>query len=61
MMLPQFISDDIKKTAVIYDSDGEAQTKLYSKNLTGLNVGDYIRENYGFTSDYYDGGCKFQY
>jgi len=57
----QFISDDIKKTAVIYDSDGESQTKLYSKNLTGLNVGDYIHiELCGFTSDYYDGGRKFQ-
>ena len=57
----QFISDDIKKTALIYDSDGEAQTKLYSKNLTGLNVGDYIHiELCGFTSDYYDGGRKFQ-
>ena len=57
----QFISDDIKKTDIIYDTDSQACTKLYSKNLTGLNVGDYIHiEICGFTSDYYDGGRKFQ-
>ena len=56
----QFISDDIKKSEVVYDSEGKVQTRLYSKNLTGLNVGDYIHiEMCGFTSDYYDGGRKF--
>ena len=55
-----YISDDVKKTEIIYDSEGQAQTRLYSKNLTGLNVGDYIHiEMCGFTSDYYDGGRKF--
>ena len=52
----QYISDDIKKmeTEII---DGEPVTHLYSNNLTGLNIGDYIHiELCGFTTDYYDGG-----
>ena len=56
----QYISDDIKKmeTEII---DEEPVTHLYSNNLTGLNIGDYIHiELCGFTTDYYDGGRKFQ-
>jgi DNA polymerase elongation subunit (family B) len=56
-----YISDDIKKTECVYDTNGEQTTKLYSKNLTGLHVDDYIHiELCGFTSDYYDNGRKFR-
>ena len=56
----QYISDDIKKmeTEII---GNDTVTHLYSNNLTGLNIGDYIHiELCGFTTDYYDGGRKFQ-
>ena len=59
----EFISDDIVQTNTTYDDAVEPQqiTELYSKNLTGLNPGDYIHiELCGFTTDYYDGGRKFQ-
>jgi len=52
----QYIGDDIKKVELTAD---KTKTKLYSKNLTGLNVGDYIHiEITSFTSDYY--GSKFR-
>ena len=54
----QFISDDIKRVEV---SSSEGQTRLFSKNLMGLHVGDYIHiELNGFTADYYMDGHKFQ-
>jgi DNA polymerase elongation subunit (family B) len=59
----EFISDDIVQTNTTYDDAVEPQqiTELYSRNLTGLNVGDYIHiELCSFTTDYYDGGRKFQ-
>jgi len=52
----QYIGDDIKHV-----ESKEAITELYSKNLTGLNVGDFIHiEITAFTSDYYDNGRKFR-
>ena len=56
----QFISDDISH--IEYDTlqDGRQTTKLYSKNLMGLHIGDFIHiEITGFTSDYYQDGRKF--
>ena len=57
----QYISDSIKHfTNVNHEQHGEI-TELYSKNLSGLHVGDYIHiELSSFTSDYYKGGKKFQ-
>jgi DNA polymerase elongation subunit (family B) len=58
----QFISDDIKKVELWTDSSTGAQTTaLFSANLSGLHVGDFIHiELSGFTSDYYKGGHKFR-
>ena len=57
----QFISDDIKKIVhSVHPTFGNV-TELYSGNLTGLNVNDYIHiEIIGFTSDYYNEGKKFR-
>ena len=53
----QYISDDIKKIEFHQDNT----THLYSQNLTGVNIRDYIHiELSGFTSDYYQNGKKFQ-
>ena len=52
------ISDKIKK---IEWNEDTGKTILYSDNLTGLHVGDYIHiEIVTFTSDYYQDGKKFQ-
>ena len=67
-MASYFISDDIKRVEVVYDADvadgtdegAEPFTHLYSKNLMGLHVGDFIHvEITSFTSDYYADGRKF--
>jgi DNA polymerase elongation subunit (family B) len=60
-MASYFISDDIKRVDAVTDADsGETTTHLYSKNLMGLHVGDFIHvEITSFTSDYYAGGKKF--
>jgi DNA polymerase elongation subunit (family B) len=68
-MASYFISDDIKRVEIVHEtndghdsSNGEMQTvtHLYSKNLMGLHVGDFIHvEITSFTSDYYAGGQKF--
>jgi DNA polymerase elongation subunit (family B) len=52
------IADKIKKV----ESDPKTETtRLYSDNLTGLHVQDYIHlEIVTFTSDYYQDGKKFQ-
>lgn len=51
----EFISDSIKKTECI-----NGETHLYSKNLAGLNRGDFIHIKInGFSSDYYNNGEKF--
>lgn len=53
----QFISDDVKK--IEYTEDGN--TRLYSSNLAGLNIGDFIHiEITGFSADYYNNGQKFK-
>ena len=54
----QFISDGIKKVVI---SEDRLSTQLYSKNLAGLNVGDFIHVKInGFSSDYYNNGQKFK-
>jgi DNA polymerase elongation subunit (family B) len=54
----QFISDGIKKVVI---SEDKLSTQLYSKNLAGLNVGDFIHVKInGFSSDYYNNGQKFK-
>jgi DNA polymerase elongation subunit (family B) len=56
----QFISDSIKKVECTTDSNGKEITKLYSKNLMGLHVDDFIHiELSSFTSDYFKNGKKF--
>jgi DNA polymerase elongation subunit (family B) len=57
----QYISDDVKKIAYVDHADYGDTTELYSGNLTGLNINDYIHiEIIGFTSDYYKDGKKFK-
>ena len=52
------ISDKIKK---IEWNESTGKTNLYSDNLTGLHIGDYIHiEIVTFTSDYYQDGKKYQ-
>ena len=52
----QFISDGIKKIVTMNNT-----SLLYSKNLSGLNVGDFIHIKInGFSSDYYNNGEKFR-
>ena len=52
----EFISDDIIKTKIVKN-----KTELYSKNLVGLNPGDFIHiEICGFTTDYFENGKKFK-
>ena len=54
----QFISDDIKYILLASD---ENITRLYSQNLAGLCVNDFIHiEITGFSSDYYAEGRKFR-
>jgi DNA polymerase elongation subunit (family B) len=56
----QFISDDIKKIVCTQHATHGQVTELYSQNLMGLNIHDYIHiEITGFTSDYYRNGHKF--
>jgi DNA polymerase elongation subunit (family B) len=53
----QFISDDVKKI----DYTDEGNTRLFSSNLAGLNIGDFIHiEITGFSADYYNNGQKFK-
>ena len=65
----QFIGDDIRKVELWNSPAGPspaddgaaatATTALFSANLTGVHIGDYIHiELSGFTSDYYKGGQK---
>ena len=57
----QFISDDVKKFVHSYHTIHGDITELYSQNLTGLHIGDFIHiELTGFTSDYYKDGKKFK-
>lgn len=51
-----YISDSVKH--VVHSEQG---TELYSKNLAGLHVNDFIHiQLSGFTSDYYEDGKKFR-
>jgi len=55
------ISDNISNVVLGQCDNGNSITELYSQNLMGLNVGDYIRIGFvGFTSDYYKDGSKFK-
>ena len=55
-----FISDDIKKVQFTEHEEFGKVTELYSQNLMGLHVGDFIHiELISFTSDYFDDGRKF--
>jgi len=57
----QYIGDDIKYNARATHPTFGNITELYSSNLTGLNVNDFIHiEIIGFTSDYLGGGRKFK-
>ena len=52
----QYISDEIKFTKI----EG-GKTFIYSKNLAGLHVGDFIHVKINsFSSDYFNGGQKFK-
>jgi hypothetical protein len=57
----QFIGDDIKKIATsVHPVHGDV-TELHCKNMTGLNVNDFLHiEITGFSSDYYANGKKFR-
>jgi DNA polymerase elongation subunit (family B) len=56
----QFISDDIKMVAHTTSPELGEVTELFTKNIAGLNVNDYIHiEISGFTSDYFKDGFKF--
>ena len=57
----QFIGDDIEKIESVFDSStGKQESWLFSSNLMGLHVGDFIHiEMTGFTSDYVMDGRKF--
>ena len=56
----QYISDNIKKVNHVKHPVYGDVTELFSKNLTGLQSGDFIHiELSSFTSDYYEGGKKF--
>jgi DNA polymerase elongation subunit (family B) len=51
-----FIGDNVKK--ITYDDNN---TQIKTKNLTGLNKGNYIHfEEIGHSSEYYDNGNKFE-
>jgi DNA polymerase elongation subunit (family B) len=53
-----FICDDIKKIEI---NENNNTTLLYSSNLSGLNIDDYIHiEITGFTTDYYRNGKKYK-
>jgi DNA polymerase elongation subunit (family B) len=60
----QFIGDSIKKiiqTTDINNNTNPNITELYSQNLMGLNIGDFIHiELSSFTTDYYKNGKKFK-
>ncbi len=55
-----YISDSIKHYENTTDDEGNQTCDLYSSNLTGLHVNDYIHiELASFTVDYYASGKKF--
>lgn len=55
-----YISDSVKKYVNTTNDAGQDVCEMYSSNLTGLHVNDFIHvELVSFTTDYYDGGKKF--
>ena len=57
----QYISDSVKRVEHVNHPVHGDVTELFSKNLAGLHVGDFIHiELSGFTSDYYKEGKKFR-
>ena len=53
----QYISDNIKFSNITEDGN----TRIYSKNLAGLHVGDFIHIKINsFSSDYFNDGQKFR-
>jgi len=65
--LSSYKLDDVAGTMIRDDIKGleirkvDNQTRLYSKNLAGLHVGDFIHlEITSFTTDYYADGRKFR-
>ena len=55
-----FIGDKVKKIEHMEDIDVEKKTKIYSKNLTGLENGSYINfEETSHSVDLYKNGQKF--
>jgi len=53
----QYISDEIKFSQITEDGN----TQIYSKNLAGLHVGDFIHIKINsFSSDYFNDGQKFR-
>jgi len=57
----QFISDDVKRIECVTDPVFGEITELYSQNLSGLHIDDFIHiELTSFTSDYYKNGKKFK-
>lgn len=59
----QFICDDVKKIEHIeehIEQDNIKKTVIYSKNLKGINQGDYINfEEISYSTEYYKKGKKF--
>ena len=56
-----FIGDGVKKLEYIESAEGSFKTKVYSKNLTGLENGSFINfEEEAHTSDSYKNGKKFE-
>ena len=57
----QFISDDIKRTEHLTHEQWGEVTELYTQNLMGINVHDFVHiEVSGYTTDYHKGGQKFK-
>jgi len=56
-----FISDDIKRVEHVVHPDFGEVTELYSQNLMGININDFIHiELSGYTSEYHKKGQKFR-
>jgi len=53
-----FISDSISNISLINETNS---TKIYSKNLTGISVGSYVKfDELGFSNNLYKKGKKFE-
>jgi DNA polymerase elongation subunit (family B) len=57
----QNINDAIKKAVITEHPTWGNVTELYTQNITGLHINDFIHiEEVGYTSDYYAEGKKFE-